>query len=231
MTSSETAQRVSGQVKDFVGGIKVGLEYFTANGAFGIRGLWHSRLPIFLDLKFHDIPNTVAGAVRASCNLRPHMLTIHLAGGGEMIKAATNAAADFAHKTNKKKPLILGVSILTSLDDENLKEVGFNESTMDAAKRLVELGVKNGIDGIVCSPHEISALKAEFGDSIKYVVPGIRPSGTADDDQKRVMSPRDAIQNGADYLVIGRAITAAPDPRLVAKIIAGQITSGTEAAA
>ncbi len=226
----EQAQRVAEQVKEYVGGIKVGMEYFVANGAYGVKQLWASRLPLFLDLKFHDIPNTVAGAVRSACALRPYMLTIHLSGGGDMIKAAADAANDYSLKSGKRKPLILGVSVMTSLDDENLSEIGFSGKVLDSAKRLCELGVKNGIDGIVCSAHEIAGLKAEFGGRLKYVVPGIRPMGTADDDQKRVMSPREAIQSGADYLVVGRAITAAPDPKLVAKIIAGQLNAGEIAA-
>src|SRR5262249_13216728 len=151
---------------------------------------------IFLDLKLHDIPNTVARAVESAAALGVQLLTIHLSGGAEMIRAATAA--------RKGNFSVLGVTVLTSASDETLREIGVAGKMENQVLRLAQLGVENGIDGIVASPHEIKVLRAEFGDKIKIVVPGVRPGWAAVGDQKRVMTPREAIEAGADFLVIGR---------------------------
>ena len=194
---------------DAVGLFKIGLQQYTADGPALIR----QAGKVFLDLKLHDIPNTVAKAVEAADKLGVKMLTLHLSGGGEMIRAAVRA--------RKSEMLLLGVTVLTSSNNETLREIGVAEETSDHVLRLARLGVQNGIDGLVASPHEVRALRHEVGDKIKIVTPGIRPAGVDPGDQKRFATPREAIDAGADYLVIGRPITAAPDPRAaVDKIVA-----------
>ena len=184
-----------------VGFFKIGLQSYTANGSalIGPAG------KVFLDLKLHDIPNTVAKAVEAANTLGVKMLTLHLSGGDEMIRAAVRA--------RKSDLLLLGVTVLTSSTDETLREIGVAEKTSEHVLRLARLGVENGIDGLVASPHEARLLREEFGDRIKIATPGIRPAGADPGDQKRFATPRQAIEAGADYLVIGRPITAAADPR------------------
>jgi orotidine-5'-phosphate decarboxylase len=181
---------------------KIGLQLYTAGT--GIIGDISLLSRVFLDLKLHDIPNTVANAVAAASTRGVQMLTIHLSGGAEMIQAAT---------ARKDKMLILGVTVLTSSNEQTLRETGISGTVDKQVLRLAKLGVENGVDGIVASAHEIKALRAEFGDKIKIVVPGIRPSWAEAGDQKRTMTPREAIEAGADYLVIGRPITGHKNPR------------------
>ncbi|MFN2621442.1 MAG: orotidine-5'-phosphate decarboxylase [Chthoniobacterales bacterium] len=196
-------------LSDAVGLFKIGLQQYTTEGPALIRPAGK----VFLDLKLHDIPNTVAKAVEAADELRVKMLTLHLSGGSEMIRAAVRA--------RKSEMLLLGVTVLTSSTHETLREIGVAEEISDQVLRLARLGVANGIDGLVASPHEVRVLREEFGDKIKIVTPGIRPAGTDSGDQKRLATPREAIDAGADYLVIGRPITAAADPlSAVAKIVA-----------
>jgi orotidine-5'-phosphate decarboxylase len=187
-----------------VGAFKIGLQSYTTAGPGLIRAAFLLG-PVFLDLKLHDIPNTIAKAVESAGKLGVRMLTIHLSGGGEMIRAAVAARRD--------DMLLLGVTVLTSSTDETLAEIGIAEKTSDQVLRLARLGVASGIDGLVASPHEARMLRAEFGDRIKIVTPGIRPAGSAPGDQKRFATPREAIDAGADYLVIGRPITGAADPK------------------
>src|SRR2546423_1964027 len=195
---------------DAVGLFKIGLQQYTADGPALIR----QAGKVFLDLKLHDIPNTVAKAVEAADKLGVKMLTLHLSGGGEMIRAAVRA--------RKSEMLLLGVTVLTSSNNETLREIGVAEETSDHVLRLARLGVENGIDGLVASPHEVRALRHEVGDKIKIVTPGIRPAGVDPGDQKRFATPREAIDAGAGYLVIGRPITAGADPQAaVDKIVAG----------
>jgi orotidine-5'-phosphate decarboxylase len=184
---------------------KIGLQLYTAEGPEIVRAVLAAGAKVFLDLKLHDIPNTVAKAVESASQLGVQMLTIHLTGGAEMIGAALNA--------RKNDMSILGVTVLTSTTEGTLREVGVTDKIDNHVLRLAKLGVTTGIDGVVASPHEIKMLRAEFGDQIKIVVPGIRPSWSEAGDQKRVMTPREALQNGADYLVIGRPIIAHPNPR------------------
>lgn len=201
-----------------VGGVKLGLEFFLANGPLGYRRIAATGLPIFLDLKLHDIPNTVAGALRAIVPLQPNILTVHAGGGLAMMQAARESAAENADKANLRRPKIVGVTVLTSLDDQDLTAVGQALPVADQVKRLALLARTAGLDGVVCSPHEIESLRREIGDDFLLVVPGVRPSWAdngkqAGGDQKRVRTPGDAAKAGADYLVIGRPITMANDAR------------------
>lgn len=212
VATKEKALALVEQLRDQISFFKIGLQLYTAEGPEIVRAVLSTGAKVFLDLKVHDIPNTVARAVEAASNLGVHMLTLHLSGGSEMARAATAARANHL--------LILGVTVLTSATEQTLREIGISARVDDQVLRLAKLGVEAKIDGIVASPHEIKKLRAKFGDKIKIVVPGIRPSGSESADQKRIMTPRDAIQAGADYLVIGRPIIAHPQPNeVVAKIL------------
>jgi orotidine-5'-phosphate decarboxylase len=191
-----------------VGGVKLGLEFFCANGPAVVRDV-AGETPLFLDLKLHDIPNTVAGAVRAVAPLRPAFLTLHASGGPAMLRAAADAAGG--------RMKLLGVTVLTSLDEGDLERVGQRGAVSDQARRLARLARESGLAGVVCSPHEIRALRADCGPDFLLVVPGIRPPGTGSGDQKRVMTPSEALAAGADHLVVGRPITAASDPVAAAR--------------
>jgi len=203
---------------DVVGGLKVGLEFITANGPTGVRQVVALGLPVFLDGKFHDIPNTVAGAVRAAASLGVAMLTLHVAGGPAMLRAAVDAA-----HLAQPCPQLLGVTVLTSLDDADLAGLGVPHKVSDQVLRLAELARNSGLDGVVCSPHEVALLRQRFGPEFKLVVPGIRPKALDRRDQKRTLGPAEAIAAGADLLVIGRPITAAADPRAAAAAIGAEI--------
>src|SRR5258707_5596242 len=219
---SGAAQRLAEAVGPFVGGIKLGLEFFAANGPETVR-LVAGAAPLFLDLKLHDIPNTVAGAVRAVAPLEPLLLTVHCAGGAAMMKAAA-AEADAAASGGKRRMKIIGVTVLTSLNDADLAGVGQNGPALDQARRLAGLARQAQLDGVVCSPHEVAALRRDCGQDFLLVVPGIRPTDASrQDDQKRVMTPREALDAGADYLVIGRPITAAPDAAAACRGILAEI--------
>lgn len=214
------ARDLAAAVGPFVGGLKLGLEFFMANGPGAVREV-AGAAPLFLDLKLHDIPNTVAGAVRSVAPLEPLLLTVHCAGGLAMMKAAAEAAASVRGVRRMK---IIGVTVLTSLNDADLASVGQNGPALDQARRLAALARQAGLDGVVCSPLEVSALRKECGAGFLLVVPGIRPATAArDDDQKRVMTPRQALDAGADYLVIGRPITASGDPAAAARAIVTEI--------
>ncbi len=201
-----------------VGGLKIGKELFTAHGPDGVARLQESGHEIFLDLKYHDIPATVAGAVGAAAKLGCFVLTVHASGGSEMLRQAATAAA-----AAPRPPLVVGVTVLTSLDEDDLQAVGQDGPVADQVLRLARLAQSSGLGGVVCSPHEIAALREALGPEFKLVVPGIRPSWAGTDDQKRVMTPGEAIAAGADYLVIGRPITRATDPAAAAKRIAEEI--------
>ena len=204
------------------GGIKLGKEFFTSHGPQGVMAVAGETTPLFLDLKFHDIPNTVAGGVRAAAKfIKPTMLTIHASGGPAMIRAAADASAEFG----EARPLILGVTVLTSMDDADLKAVGVNSPAEEQVLRLAELAQANGADGVICSSREIQALRRVCGPDFKLVVPGIRPLGSDHGDQKRVKTPIEAMTDGASYLVIGRPITGAPDPAAAATAIVGDIAA------
>lgn len=206
-----------------VGGVKLGLEFFGANGPKGFTEVSKSHQNIFLDLKLHDIPNTVAKAVHSLMPLRPSIMTIHTAGGSAMMSAAAQAASEAAENIGCKRPIIVGVTILTSLDDEDLGRIGYQNNVSEQVIRLATLAKESGLDGVVCSPHEITLIKNVCGKEFKLVVPGIRPAGSDKGDQKRTMTPKQAVDRGADYLVIGRPITQADDPVAAASAIAAEI--------
>jgi orotidine-5'-phosphate decarboxylase len=191
---------------------KVGLELFTAEGPTMLELVKSYEKEVFLDLKLHDIPNTVAGAVKAAVRHGVSMLTLHTSGGREMMKKAVEAARETAEKESKPLPLILGVTVLTSLKDNDLEEIGFSSDSRNQVLRLARLAVEAGVEGIVCSPQEIELLRSELGNKIKIITPGIRPAWAEAQDQKRILTPGEAIQKGADYLVIGRPITQAQIP-------------------
>jgi orotidine-5'-phosphate decarboxylase len=193
------------QLREQISFFKVGLQLYTAEGPEIVRAIRATGAKIFLDLKLHDIPNTVAKAVESAAGLGVEMLTIHLCGGEAMIRAAVSA--------RQRELLLLGVTVLTSADEQTLRQIGIPDKIDDQVLRLAKLGVQKGVDGIVASPHEITTLRREFGDKTKIVVPGIRPGGSESSDQKRVMTPREAIHAGGDYLVIGRPIIADSKPR------------------
>ena len=200
-----------------VGGIKLGLEFFAAQGPRGVEAVARLGLPIFLDLKLHDIPNTVAGAVREVARLGVAMLTLHASGGRAMLEAAVAATT-----AAEAPPALLGVTVLTSLDATDLAEIGMAPEAAAQALHLARLAVASGLAGLVCSPHEIRGLRSAFGPAPRIVVPGIRPLEAADD-QKRVMAPAEALAQGADLLVIGRPITRALDPAAAAARIAAAL--------
>jgi orotidine-5'-phosphate decarboxylase len=204
-------------VAPYAGLVKAGLEFFLANGAAGVRAL--PEIPVFLDLKLHDIPNTVAGAVRAVLPLQPRMLTVHAAGGSGMITAARQAA----ETAGTSRPLILGVTVLTSLDAGALAATGVPDGPAEQVLRLARLALGAGADGLVCSPQEIRLLRRELGPAVPLVVPGIRPAGAAAGDQARTMTPAEAVAAGADWIVTGRPITGADSPADAAAAIAASI--------
>jgi orotidine-5'-phosphate decarboxylase len=191
---------------------KVGLELFTSEGPALIQEIRTLGKKVFLDLKLHDIPNTVAESVRAGVRHGVSLMTIHASGGSEMMAAAAAAAAEESEKRNIPRPLLMGVTVLTSLKDEQLTQVGMSIPTASQVLRLARLAVGAGMDGVVSSPQEIEDLRREMGRGFLIVTPGIRPDWAAADDQKRIMTPGLAFQKGADYLVIGRPITKAPSP-------------------
>jgi orotidine-5'-phosphate decarboxylase len=176
-------------------------------------------------LKFHDIPNTVAGAIRATAGIDSFMMTVHTAGGKAMMRAAADASMEVALATGKARPMVVAVTVLTSLDQQDMTDIGVNSPLADQVKRLADLTQSSGLDGVVCSPMEIAILRDHCGAEFKLVVPGIRPEGSASGDQKRVLTPREAMERGADYLVIGRPITESPDPKAAAENILRSLQS------
>ena len=201
--------------------VKLGLEFFAAHGPAGVRQA-AGGAPFFLDLKLHDIPNTVAGAIRPLLPLNPSLLTLHAAGGTAMI-AAARAAVDQAGAGTR----LLAVTVLTSLDDAALAEIGMGTPALSQVLRLGRLAIAAGAHGLVCSAHEVAALRADLGPGPVLVVPGIRPAGSASADQARVMTPAQAAAAGADYIVVGRPITQAADPAAAAAAIAAEIAPET----
>lgn len=191
---------------------KVGLELFTAEGPALFRKLRALRKDIFLDLKLHDIPNTVAGAVRSALRHGVQMMTVHTSGGREMMARAAETARQASEELERPRPILLGVTVLTSLKGPDLAEVGMAADVVAQVVRLAGLAKAAGLDGVVCSPQEIEVLRREFGKDLVIVTPGIRPLWAAAQDQKRIMTPAEAVVKGADYLVIGRPITGAPSP-------------------
>ena len=212
VATKERALELVKQLRGEISFFKIGLQLYTAEGPDIVRAVLSTGAKVWLDLKLYDIPNTVARAVESASTLGVQMLTIHLSGGSEMIRAATAISGN--------NMLLLGVTVLTSATEETLREIGITDKVEDQVLRLARLGVKSGINGLVASPHEIKTLRQEFADRIKIAVQGIRPSWAEPGDQKRFMTPRQAIEAGADYIGIGRPITAHARPReVVARIL------------
>lgn len=203
--SAAEAKTLAERVQGHVGGYKVGLELFCSEGPKIVETLGAPQ--VFLDLKFHDIPNTVAGCSRAVAKLGVLMFNVHCLGGRDMMKAAVQAAREVNDKVQ-----VIGVTVLTSHDMTSLQDIGIDAYPRDAVRRLARLAREAGLDGVVCSPQEISGVRAECGRDFVLVTPGVRPAGSALGDQKRVMTPREAIDAGATWLVIGRPISGAADP-------------------
>lgn len=200
-----------------VGGFKLGMEFFTALGPDGVREVAELGHRVFIDLKFHDIPATVAKAVKSMLPLKPFMLTVHASGDNSMMRAAADAAGD-----SRDRPLVVAVTVLTSFDDDDLATIGINSTVEQQVLRLAQLAKDCGLDGVVCSALEVEALRARWGPDFRLVVPGIRPAQAADD-QKRTMTPANAVAVGADYLVIGRPITTAANPAQAARRIVAEL--------
>jgi orotidine-5'-phosphate decarboxylase len=221
----DIALQITRTLKGHVGGVKIGKEFFTALGPACVARIAEEGLPLFLDLKFHDIPNTVAGAVRSAIAMAPLILNVHAAGGSAMMAAAADAAGEEAERLGVPKPLILGVTVLTSLDETDLAAAGVTGTVEDQVVRLARLAGAAGLDGVVCSGAEIEPLRAAMGADFKLLTPGIRPLWAAAGDQKRILTPTDAVARGADYLVIGRAITGADDPVAAAEMIGDELAN------
>jgi orotidine-5'-phosphate decarboxylase len=213
------ALKLSQEIAPAVGAFKIGSELFTSAGPDIVRRVRDTGAAVFLDLKFHDIPNTVAKAVASATLLDVQMLTIHTSGGLEMMRAAEESAQRTAQQSGRNAPLVLGVTVLTSHDANTLSETGCEANVGKQVERLAQLAVKAGLRGLVCSPLEIVALRQFLPSSIQLVTPGIRTGAEKADDQKRTLTPREALDAGANWLVIGRPIYAAPSPRAAAGAI------------
>jgi orotidine-5'-phosphate decarboxylase len=217
VATKEKALDLVEQLRGDISFFKIGLQLYTAEGPEIVRAVLSTGARVWLDLKLYDIPNTVARAVESASTLGVQMLTIHLSGGSEMISAAIAARA--------KDMLLLGVTVLTSATEQTLREIGITDTVDDQVLRLAKLGVEAGIDGVVASAHEIKPVRREFGDRIKIAVQGIRPSWAEPGDQKRFMTPREAIKAGADYIGIGRPITAHSNPNEAVELILKELSA------
>ena len=221
----EEARSLVDKLADHVGAFKVGKELFVAEGPDVVRLIHERGGRVFLDLKFHDIPNTVAHAVGAAATMGVWMLDVHASGGPAMLRAAVETTEKVSLATGREQSLVIGVTVLTSLDDDDLDAVGLAGPTSAAATRLAKLARTAGLNGVVASAREAAALKTACGDEFLIVTPGIRPASATTDDQKRVMTPADAIAAGSDYLVVGRPITRSPMPAAAAEMIVEEIAA------
>jgi orotidine-5'-phosphate decarboxylase len=222
--TADVALQLARQVAPAVGAFKIGSELFTASGPDIVRRIRDTGAAVFLDLKFHDIPNTVAKAVASATRLDVQMLTIHTGGGLEMMRAAERSAQQTALQSGRNAPLVLGVTVLTSVDGNALSEIGLGTDVGRQVERLAVLAVNAGLRGLVCSPLEIAGLRQTLPAHVQLVTPGIRTSADKADDQKRTLSAPEAIKAGANWLVIGRPIYAAENPRAAAEAILKTIT-------
>jgi orotidine-5'-phosphate decarboxylase len=218
VSSAAEARKIVSQVGESASTYKIGKQLFTAEGPQIVRDLIASGRKVFLDLKFHDIPNTVAGAVASAASLGVSMLTVHASGGSKMLRAAAEAAA-----SSSAKPLVLAVTVLTSLTDADLQELGLPVGVADQVLRLAGIARNAGCTGIVASPHEAASIRRNLGEGFAIVTPGIRPTGSDVGDQARVLTPADAFRAGATHIVVGRPITGAPDPAAATRRILADI--------
>ena len=206
----EECEKILMKIKDYIGGIKLGLEFFIANGILGVQALKKYGLPIFLDLKLNDIPNTVEKAIESALIANPDMITVHI---------NCNYMVSNLIREKKKKIKLIGVTLLTSLNDDDLEKLGILENSAQYVKRLVKIAVKNKFDGVVCSPKELDILKKILPNDFFLITPGIRLNSKISDDQKRIMSPGEAVKNGANIIVVGRPITKSKNPVKIVKDI------------
>lgn len=220
VSTAAAAQKIVAAVGDSALTYKVGMQLYTAEGPRVVRDLVASGRRVFLDLKYHDIPNTVAAAVHEAAQLGVSMLTVHTSGGTKMLRAAVDAA-----RSVNPALTVLGVTVLTSMDENDLRTIGFDGTMAEEVLRLAKLALTNGCQGVVTSPRETAMLRAKLGHQFAIVTPGVRPPGTGHGDQARVMTPAEAIAAGASHIVVGRPITEAPDPAAAAQAILKQITA------
>jgi len=218
VSSASAARKIVAAVGDSAHTYKVGMQLYTAEGPAVVRELVNSGRRVFLDLKYHDIPNTVSAAVREAAQLGVSMLTVHASGGAQMLRAATEAASNQA-----KAPWVLAVTVLTSLDEDDLNTLGIRGEVVGQVLRLTALALANGCRGVVASAHEATALREDFGQDFVIVTPGVRPAGAGRADQVRVVTPAEAVAAGATHIVVGRPIAEADDPAAEARAILGQI--------
>ncbi len=220
----DEALALADRLRGVAGGFKIGSTLFTAEGPRAVQALVERGDRIFLDLKYHDIPNTVAGAVRAATRLGVWMLNVHASGGRDMMRAARDAAHDAAVGAHRPPPKVIAVTVLTSLTDQALDETGVRESALDHVLRLAALTEASGLDGVVASPQETAAIRARSSEGFTIVTPGIRGAGTkGSDDQARTMGPGEALRAGASYLVVGRPVVRSADPRTAAEQIVAEL--------
>jgi orotidine-5'-phosphate decarboxylase len=227
--TADEARHLADQLRGVVGGFKIGSRLFTSHGSRFVEELVGRGDRVFLDLKYHDIPNTVAGAVAAATRLGVWMVDVHAAGGGAMMRAARAAADEEAAKLSRQPPLIIAITMLTSLDEAALDEIGFASSIEVQVERLAALAQSSGLDGVVASPQEIGIIRSRCGSSFTIVTPGIRAADDAKGDQSRTMAASDALSRGSSYLVVGRPIIAAANPRAAAERISAQCRGTTAA--
>lgn len=222
MDTPDLAQvlRLTDAIKNSIGAVKLGLEFFTAHGPTGVKEVIALGVPVFLDMKFHDIPNTVAGALREAVKMGVSMITVHGCGGKDMLSRASDTVRDTAAQLGIQAPVLLAITVLTSMNQLDLTQTGVTRKVEDQVVALATLANESGVGGIVCSPHEIALVRTVLGQDKMIVTPGIRFDGAATQDQKRTMTPQDALKAGANYLVIGRPITASASPVDVVRSLA-----------
>jgi len=225
--SGARALQLATELRDLAGGFKVGSRLFTREGPDLVRRLVALGAPVFLDLKFHDIPNTVAQAVSAAVSTGVWMLNVHASGGVPMMQAAARAAAETAASLGTRRPLVIGVTVLTSMDEATLASIGVRRPLLEQVVTLARMAKEAGLDGVVASPQETAAIRAACGPDFAIVTPGIRgaAAGSARDDQSRTMGPAEAVRAGASYIVVGRPIIAAASPRSAAEAIVEELNA------